>query len=164
MYNPKGTTFIEVMLVVALLLGLFTFGGFALSRFQKSMASIASDRGVVNALSTAARRARSGALGTAWGVYIPFDESTRLASTIIVFSGTSYATRNVSEDVVFSLSESISFTSVDFSGSAPDATNSHEIIFAPITGTTTQYGSLVLSWYETTRTVLIGSNGIPVRQ
>ncbi|MEK9156798.1 MAG: hypothetical protein AAB448_01525 [Patescibacteria group bacterium] len=164
MYNPRGTTFIEVMLVVALLLGMFTFGGFALSRFQKSTASIASDRGVVNALSIAARRARSGASGTVWGVYIPYDESTRLASNIIVFSGTSYAARTVSKDMVFSLSDSIAFTSVDFSGSGVDATNSHEIVFAPLTGATTQYGSLVLSWFETTRTILIGSNGIPVRQ
>lgn len=161
---PRGTTFIEVILVVAILLVMFTFGGFALSRFQRSVASVSGDREIINAISMAARRARSGESGTSWGVYIPYNDTTRSTSTMVVFSGNSYATRTNSRDMTLSVNSNILFSNVDFSGSGPDVTNSHEIVFASLTGATTQYGSLTLTWSDTTRTLLVNSNGIPVRQ
>ncbi len=161
---PRGTTYIELILTVAILLVIFTFGGFALSKFQRSTATISGDREIINAISMAARRARNGASGTPWGVYLPYNDTTRSATNITVFSGTSYATRTVSRDLTFSVTPSILFASVDFSGSSPDVVSSHEIVFAPLTGITTQYGSIILTWFGTTRTVIISSNGIPVRQ
>lgn len=161
---PRGTTFIELILVIAILLVLFTLGGFALSRFERSVASVSGDREIINAISMAARRARSGESGTAWGVYIPYNETTRSTTTMTIFSGNSYATRTPSRDLSFSVNDNILFTSVDFSGSGTDETNGHEIVFAPLTGATTQYGSVILSWFGNTRTLLINSNGIPTRQ
>lgn len=160
---PRGITLIEVVIAVGILLAIFAFGGFALSRFSIAAANVSSDREVLNAITSAARRARYGEDDTAWGVYIPYDETTRVTSTITIFSGTSYATRVVASDITLSVSDDIRFNSVDFSGSAPDATNSHEIVFAAQTGGTTQYGSLVLEWYDAERTLTVNSNGLAVR-
>jgi Tfp pilus assembly protein FimT len=161
---PRGSTFIELIMVVALLLVIFSFGGITLSRFQRSTAYIAGDREVINVISMAARRARNGTAGTPWGVYFKYDDTTRTAINLTVFSGNSYATRITNRDLTFDVSNKITFTSVDFSGSGVDVISSHEIIFAPLTGTTTNYGSIVLSWYDATRTLIINSNGLPVRQ
>ncbi|HCC83360.1 TPA: hypothetical protein DEP96_00760 [Candidatus Uhrbacteria bacterium] len=161
---PRGTTYVELILAVAILLVIFTFGGFALAKFQRSTAVIAGDREIINAISMAARRARNGAAGTAWGVYLPYNDSTRSATNLTVFSGNTYATRTASRDLTFSVTPSILFASVDFSGSSADVTNSHEIVFAPLTGTTAQYGSMTLTWFGTSRTIVINSNGVPTRQ
>ncbi len=160
---PRGITLIEVVIVVGILLAVFAMSAFAFSRFQIAAATVATDREVVNAVALAARRARNGHSGTSWGVYIPYDEVTRVTSSITVFSGASYATRDTSKDIVLSVSPDIRFTSVDFSGGAPDMSNSHEVVFVTHTGTTAQYGSLALEWFGASSTVTVGSNGIPVR-
>lgn len=163
MRRIHGITLVEVVLVIGVLLMIFALGSFAFARFARATAAVSTEREVVNAVTLAARRARSGNAGTAWGVYIPYDETTRTTENIVVFSGTSYATRNTSLDMQLSVSPDITFTSVDFSGSAPDATDSHEIVFAPLTGATTQYGSFTLAWYGESVTVTVNANGIPVR-
>lgn len=160
---PRGITLIEIVLAIGILLAIFAFGAFAFSRFAGAAANVSSDREVLNAMTSAARRARSGNAGTAWGVYIPYDETTRVTSTMVIFSGNSYAARNAALDVTFSVSDDIQFTAVDFSGSAPDAVNSHEIVFAALTGATAQYGSVVVAWHETERTLTVNSNGLAVR-
>lgn len=163
MSEERGITLVELTMVIGILLAIFALGGFALSRFMRSTAAVSSDREIMNALTVAARRARSGSAGTPWGVYIPYDETSRSTDSIVVFSGASYAARNVSFDTVLSVSPDIAFSAVDFSGSAPDVTNSHEIVFAPLTGTTSQFGSLTIEWYEASATITIPSNGIPIR-
>lgn len=161
---PRGVTLLEVTFVVAILVALFGMTAFGLSHFQRAVATVASDRDVTNALAIAARRARDGMQGSAWGVYIPYNETTRTTSSIVIFAGASYAARNPALDLTFSASEEIAFVAVDFSGAAQDATNSHEIVFTPYSGATTQYGSVTLEWYGAARVLTIGSNGIPVRQ
>ncbi len=161
---PRGITLIELVIVVGILATVLGLSGFAFAHFAKAVSSVSSDRALANAVTTAANRARSGYQGTPWGVYIPYDEATRLTDSIIIFSGATYATRVASRDVTLTVSEDISFTSVDFSGSAANETNGHEIVFATLTGKTTQYGSVLFTWFGTTRTLRIGDNGIPVRE
>ncbi len=161
---PRGSTLLEILLVVALLLVILGVGNVALASFQRSTARLFGDREIINAITMAARRARTGASGTAWGVYITYNNTTRVATNLTIFSGTSYAARTTSRDIVLPLSNNVIFTSVDFSGSSPNVTNSHEVIFAPLTGATTGYGSIITDWFGITRTIVINSNGIPVRQ
>lgn len=154
---------VEVTVVMAILVTLFVVSGVAYSKLQKSAASAVSDREIGNVLGAAARRARSGVNGTDWGVYVPYDETTRITTSMVIFSGASYASRDASHDIVFPVNNDIQFTSVDWSGAQPDVTNSHEIVFTSLTGATTQYGSVTVSWYGETSTISIPSNGIPVR-
>ncbi len=164
MQKTNGFTLLEVVMTMALLGILFSVAGIALTRLQQSLATGASDREITYILSSAARKARHGLQGTSWGVYIPYDAVTRQAEgTATVFSGTSYAARNAAYDTVYTISESIAFTSVDLSGAGPDTGNDHEIVFSALTGATAQYGSLVLTWYNQSRTLSISADGMMTR-
>ncbi len=143
---------------------LFGIAGIGLSRLQQSLASKASDREITHILSSASRKARHGFQGTSWGVYIPYDAVTRKTSTpVTVFSGTSYASRNTALDILYTISDDIAFTTVDFSGASANVGNDHEIIFSSLSGSTANYGSITLTWYNTTRTLNISADGILTR-
>ena len=77
---PRGSTLLEILLVVALLLVILGVGNVALASFQRSTARLFGDREIINAITMAARRARTGASGTAWGVYITYNNTTRVAT------------------------------------------------------------------------------------
>lgn len=161
---PRGITLIEIVLAIGILATMLGLSGFAFAHFAKAVSAVSSDRALANAVSIAASRARSGYEGTPWGVYIPYNETTRLADSVVIFSGATYATRTATRDVTLSVSNDIQFTAVDFSGSGVDETNGHEIVFAALTGKTTQYGSVTFTWFGATRTLRIADNGIPVRE
>lgn len=160
---PRGITLLETMMSIAIVGVLFLAATFGLSVFQRSFAAQTVDREFTNALSTAARRARMGMNGDSWGVYIPYDAVTRLATTMTLFHGTSYATRVVADDRIYSINEDAKFISVDFSGIAADTGNDHEILFQSLSGSTTQYGSVVIEWYGKQRTIVINPDGFAVR-
>lgn len=83
--RPRGFTLLEVIVTIAILGLIFFLSTSGLSMLQRSFAAQAVDREVTNVLSSAARRARIGMKGGDWGVYIPYDETTRTATTVIVF-------------------------------------------------------------------------------
>lgn len=154
----------EIVLAIGILMSMLGLSGFAFTRFARAVSSVSSDRELANAVTRAANRARSGYQGTSWGVAIPYNETTRKTEQIIIFSGATYATRDAVHDIVLTVSPDIAFTTVDFSGSGADETNGHEIVFATLTGETTQYGSVTFDWFGATRRLVIGENGIPVRE
>lgn len=146
--------------IFSLIILMSTFG---LSSFQRSTAKQAADIELLSILSSAARRARLGFKDESWGVYIPYDSSTRQTETITLFSGSSYAARTVANDQIFEVNQDTVFGVVDFSGSAANTGNDHEIVFAKLSGSTTQYGSVTLTWFGQTETLTITSDGLPVR-
>lgn len=164
MQPPKGYTLVEVVVTLGILGVLFGVAGISLAKLQDSIATQTTDREITYILSSAARRARHGARGTDWGVYIPYDLTTRKTTSITVFSGESYATRNTAYDIVYTVSDEIAFTAVDFSGEAPAATNDQEIVFSAMSGQTADYGSVTLTWYGNVRTVTVDQDGFIVRQ
>lgn len=161
--RPRGFTLIEVMLTIGIVGALFFAATYGLSAFQRSFAAQTVDRELTNALSTAARRARMGKSNDRWGVYIPYDATTRLAATMTLFHGTSYATRVVADDQTYTINSHAKFVSVDFSGAAANTGNDHEILFQSLDGSTTQYGSVVVEWYGKQRTITIDPDGFAVR-
>lgn len=163
MTHPRGITTLEILLVIALMAVLSLISIASFSRLQKTSANTSSDREIATIMTLAARRARSGHSGSSWGVYLTYDETTRAAQSATLFSGTSYATRTTALDIIYPLAQQIKLTSVDFSGTSPDVTNSHEIVFQYLTGNTTQYGSIIFEWFDQQRTLTVPSHGIPVR-
>ncbi len=159
----KGFTLLEIIITVAILGSVFLFSIFGISKLQQSFAAQNVDREITNSLSVAARRARIGMHNGPWGVYIPYDATTRTATTIVVFQGTSYATRNIADDIAFSINTATIFTSVDFSGAAANTGNDHEIVFNSLSGNTTQYGSVIVQRLGQQRTITIDPDGFAIR-
>ncbi len=96
-------------------------------------------------------------------MYFPYDDSTRTATTLTLFHGTSYADRIIADDQLHAINAQTQFVVVDLSGSAPVTGNDHEIVFQSLSGETTQYGEIVLEWYERRRTITIDPDGFAVR-
>lgn len=159
---PRGITLLELVISIGVLTIIFGISSVGIANIQRTITNLSTDNDVISALTLASRRARAGRENTSWGVYIPFDESTRKTENIIVFSGTSYAARNVSNDLTLTVNGDIMFTSVDFSGSAPDVVNAHEIVFQQFSGATTQYGSLTLEWFDEQHLITVTPNGFAV--
>lgn len=161
--SPRGFTYLELMFTIAILGSIFILSTYGLSRLQRSFTAQSVDREVVSILSSAARQARMGVQGGDWGVYIPYDNSSRLATSITLFHGATYATRVFADDRVYTVNSNAQFVSVDFSGPAADTVNDHEIVFSTLSGNTAQYGSIILTWYGQTRTIIIDPDGFAVR-
>ncbi|KKW30496.1 MAG: hypothetical protein UY72_C0011G0008 [Candidatus Uhrbacteria bacterium GW2011_GWD2_52_7] len=158
---PRGITLIELVITIGVLTIIFGISAAGISNIQRTITNLSTDNDVMSALTLATRRARAGQADNSWGVYIPYNETTRKTENIIVFAGSSYAARDVSQDLSLSVNQDVAFTSVDLSGSAPDVTNSHEIVFQTLSGATAHYGSITLTWYDEEHVITIAPNGIP---
>ncbi len=163
-FNPQGYTLIELVVVVAIIALFFAIGFASLSAMYKTSLTRAGSDALEAALSTAAERARAGSQGTSWGVYFAYDDITRIPTEATVFSGTSYATRNVTYDLSYPLSPSPLITNASLQGAVSSAGNDHEIVFAALSGATTQYGTLTLTYADKTVVFTISPTGIVTRQ
>lgn len=160
---PRGFTLLEMVLSIGLLSVIF-FVGFQADTVMQTVLAGSGARQVESILGTASIHARNGMNGTNWGTYFAYDETTRIATQAVVFSGSTYATRDVTKDVVFSLGRALRFTNVSLSGASPSSGNDHEIDFTFLTGATSQYGSLTIASYASNTQIDISSTGIAVRR
>lgn len=150
-------------MTVGILAVLFGVSAYGASLLQESLALQSVDREISNIFTSAARRARIGELGDSWGVYIPYNDVSRSASTITLFRGDSYETRDSAFDQIININEEVKFTYVDFSGTEVNTGNDREIVFDYLSGNTSQFGSVTVQWYEKLQTITIDSSGFIVR-
>ena len=159
---PRGFTLLEVLVVISLMTALFGIG-FSASSTLKNVIAERGARQVESLLLTAAGHARNGVGGTSWGLYLSYDPTTRKAITATLFSGTTYATRDAAKDIVFPLDKGLRLQTVLLSGSGASVGNDHEVVFAPFSGATAQYGSLTVDTYDRSTTIDISPSGTVAR-
>lgn len=158
----RGFTTIELLVTTAIIVIVFTLGTTVFSLIQQTAAAPSGTLALEQILGSAARRARAGVQGSAWGVYIPYDDVTRTTSTVTIFSGDTYATRDLNFDLPSRFNEGVAFEVVDFSGEQNPLGNDHEITFAALSGETAQYGSVTLNVYGETSVITITEDGFVV--
>lgn len=136
-----GFTILEILLVVALIAIVAGIGiPFYYSFVIRNNIDLAEEI-VYEAYTKSQIKAQAGDRDTTWGTYIEDGKAT-------VFSGSSYATRNVTHDEIFSFSENISVSGLV------------EVVFSKLTGETNITGSTVLtSSAGDTRTITINEKG-----
>lgn len=159
MRTQRGFTLLEMVLAVGILAIIFSLGLGIVSMVQKTTARQGA-KTMEQIFQTAALRARDGVNGSAWGVYVPYNEITREAGQAILFSGASYAARNAAFDVAYPVSSGLHFTS--FKNTPISAGNDHEAVFSFLTGQTVAAGSLVLDFFGESLTITFSSTGLPV--
>lgn len=156
----RGFTLIELLVTIGLFVGIFLVAIPSISKLAKHGGSSPPEL-LAALLVSSARHARDGDQASAWGVYLPYDDVTRTAGEIIVFSGDSYVARDASRDLAYSFDDTVLFTSVDLSGDSASSGNDHEIVFSALTGETSQHGTISLLVRGQTASVVVSPSGFP---
>ncbi len=156
--SPLGFTLVELIVSIGLFAIIILVTMPSVSKLGDSRAVEPADE-LAALLTSAARNARHGANASARGLYLPYDNATRLMSEVILFSGDSYALREASEDIVFDFDDATTFDSVFLSGAAPSSGDDHEAVFSVLTGETSQYGTVTLTSRGETRDVDVSPSG-----
>lgn len=155
----KGFTLLESIIVVGIVALLFAMA-FQASALLEAQSLIRSHRVVGLWVMDAAQRARSGVGGGDWGVYFVQDPVSLAVSELVLFQGSTYATRDTTKDVHLPLSESIvfAFTLQDV---PPFLGSGTEIVFSASTGDPHQTGTVTLTTQDTSTSLFIPSSGVP---
>ena len=159
MKKAAGFTLLEIIIVIGLLSVVFFIGFSMVTSVQKTLTR-QSAKTFEQILRAASERARQGDAGTAWGVYIPYNEVSRRTNQAVVFSGSSYATRDPSLDIVYPVSSYLIFTS--FKNNPASDGNDHEVVFDYLTGQMAAAGSLTLTFFEESLLISFSITGLPV--
>lgn len=135
-----GFSLLEVIVVIGIVGLLATISTSVYSSFKAHENIEIATTSVVEAIRYAQSNSQAGKGDSSWGVEI-------IPTSVIIFKGTSYSSRDVSAD-----------QSLDFS-SGVVASGLSEIIFSKITGTTVNTGTVVLTNSYGTKNILINEKG-----
>ncbi len=161
--NRRGFTLVELLIAIGIAATIILVAIPSVYKLGESHASSPADN-ITSLLNSSSRRARNGDNASAWGVYLPYDNVSRLANEIIVFSGDSYATRDATHDITYDFDDVASFTTVELSGSAPSTGNDHEAVFSSLTGETSLYGTITIDFREATTVINVSPSGFTTTQ
>jgi prepilin-type N-terminal cleavage/methylation domain-containing protein len=162
--KQKGFTLIELIISIAIISFVVGLSAFGASQLAKQLYLAPADAAMTHVLTTAARHARNGIGDSAWGVYIPYDETTRQSTEAILYKGSSYASRDQSADISFPISETTRFTTMNLSGASPTSGNDHEVNFTKRSGDTSNYGTITLTVFGQERIIAVSAEGFATRE
>jgi len=150
--KTKGFTFIELLIVIAIL-GILTAGSISIFVFFQKRSQLNSDaEKIVNVLRLAQSKTLASDSLSQYGVY--FDESVS-PHQYVLFQGSSFAGRNPSFDKMYGLSSKVEFYDINLSGS-------NEIVFERITGIANNPGNVSIRLIKETgktETVYVEESG-----
>lgn len=136
MRNSRGFTFIETLIVVAILIILVSLVMVRFRFFQKESDLSSSVEEIISALKLAQNKTLASEEASQYGVY--FDDTTS-PHQYTLFKGTIYndALRDSSFDEIHKLPSSVEIYEINLAGG-------NEVVFNRVNGTTNQFGSLSL--------------------
>lgn len=158
--NRSGFTLAEVTIVVFLLGIIFSMSYYSLWAVYRTSLMRGSADTIVMAFQTALVKAQTGEAGMPWGVYLFYDNSTRNPTKVVVFAGTSYATRMTQHDLEYSLPGNPRILGAHLDGPAVSAGNDHEVVFNVLTGDTADFGYINLAGDNKAVNIHISSHGM----
>ena len=123
---PKGFTLLELTLSISLIAVLAVITLPMYRSFQQTNSLDVAAQTLVQSMHRAQLLAQSGSHDSDWGVKLE-------AGSVTIFSGSSFAARNIDLDEVFDLSTAIEFEGLD------------EVVFSSVFGEPQQTGSLQLA-------------------
>ncbi len=134
---PRGFTFVEVVVVVALIVAMaaWLYPVSTTIQSEQELQTVAGE--IVQTLREAQAKTVAGEGDRRWGVYVDADPGG-VNDRFILFAGATYATRDPTYDRERALPDTLSLGSLSFTGG-------NAVVFTPVRGTTENPGSLTLS-------------------
>lgn len=136
-----GFTLIEMLVVSSVVVILATSGAPVYNTLRNRDVLLEGQSAVVSGLRLAQARSQSGENDATWGVKL-------LSGSVVVFSGSSYASRNTAFDLSMPMSRTISLSGTD------------EYVFSLVTGLPVASGSVILSNNFSSKTISINAKGM----
>ncbi|HDZ54299.1 MAG TPA: hypothetical protein ENI19_02025 [Candidatus Nealsonbacteria bacterium] len=149
----KSFTLIEVLVIIGIMVILMVLALPAYRSFQNELDLNNSTEEIINTLRIAQNKTLASEGASQYGVY--FDQTTS-PHQYTLFKGNDYASRNSSFDKIHKLPKSVEISDISLNG------GESEIIFDRISGTTSQFGSLIIRLKDNptkTKTVYIENSG-----
>lgn len=151
--KQQGFTLIEIMVVVAIASVLVATSIGMFDQFSKNV-SVANDMQEFYAtIKLAQNKTLASDATSQYGVYL---DAVASPNTYTLFKGATYATRDATQDVVYSLSNRTEFFGISFAGGT-------QVVFDRVTGYTSQSGNVTIRQKTNTannKTLYISSSGI----
>jgi len=157
-FLSSGFTLVELLVSIGLFAVIILVTMPSVSKLGDSRAVEPADE-LAALFTSAGRNARNGSNASSRGIYLPYDVGTRLTDEVVLFSGNSYALRDASEDIIFDFDDATTFDSVLLSGAGPSSGDDREAVFQALTGETSQYGTITLTFRGETRIVNVSPSG-----
>lgn len=152
MRTNSGISFIEMMMVVAILVILISIAAPVFIFFQRSLEFNNNIEEIISVLRIARNKALASEGSSQYGVYF---DNTGSPHQYILFKGESFALRDNSFDEIYNLPDNIEVYDIDLNGG-------NEIVFDRITGNTSQPGDISLRLktdLTKTKTIYIEGSG-----
>src|SRR3989344_7398910 len=130
----RGFTFIEILVVLAIFAVLLVTSFAGITALRSGTDLDAEARNFMRVLELSRSRTVASEGATQYGVYV---DTGITPHQYVLFQGLDYASRQVSEDRVYKMRDTIEFSAVSFAGG-------DEVVFQRIQGRTNQAGSAVL--------------------
>src|SRR3989339_267369 len=139
----RGFTLIEVLLVIGIAAVVFTFSApFALNFYRTQMVEDTSSN-VIDALQRARHNSVLQKNDSAFGVTM-----SEVADSFVLFQGANYASRDDTQDEIFSVISEISFTGLT------------DLVFAKLTGLPDDTGTTTISYGNVSRGIFVDAAGM----
>lgn len=139
----KGFTLFQIMIVVAIAVGVFAMSAPYALNFYNNQIAEETRSNVMDALQRARHNAELQKNDSAFGV-----DFTTVANSYVIFQGVSYDDGIRSQDEVYLITDGVDLLS-DFS----------EVVFSKLTGLPNATGTISLTSGSLTRNILLGDNG-----
>ncbi len=151
--KQKGFSYIEVLITIGVL-GIIFVGSIPIFKSFQKNSDLEIDTGkIVSKLRLAQKKTVSSVGESQWGVYL---DAIAVPGEIILFKGSSFATRDSAYDETSKLLDTVQFDSVDIFGGGT------EVVFERLTGMTSQAGTttiVLLSDASKTSSIFIDNSG-----
>ena len=134
MFESKGISLIELLVVIGILIILSSFAVSAIYNFQKESDFNSTTREIINTLRLAQAKTLGAEEAEQWGVYFTTSTSPH---QYILFKGESFFLRTTSSDEISKIPKTIEFSEIDFQ-------EGQEVVFNRLTGETSQSGKISL--------------------
>jgi Tfp pilus assembly protein FimT len=151
--NKFGLVLIELLTIVTILLLLSALAIPTFRTFYKEIDLTNSHQELINILITAQNRTLASEQDSQWGLYF---STSSIPHQYVLFKGSSYATRDISVDEIYSLPDMVEISKIDLVGGGK------EIVFNRVVGDADQLGEIELRLIENiskTKEITIKTSG-----
>ncbi|MBU0614274.1 hypothetical protein KJ766_03275 [Patescibacteria group bacterium] len=151
----------EILLVIAFLAIIFSFSFVAINQAKRTLLSKEQIE-IIQLLNEASVRARSGLSASDWGVAFFVDPTTSSISSMVLFSGDDYSSRDSGLDLEFSGGQTVIVENISLVNRVGYTGAGNEVIFESFTGDSHQQGYIQIKSGEQVSVIDINSFGVPV--